>query len=146
MLGQFSRGNNIYNAAAPQAQMGGGPPGQFGPPVGNQNAAPQAAAGQLQGLQARMQQQAAGIPGTQNPAAPQGNPATPQTLNANQNAMAALQKAAQTAKSVMQTHQMNDAAKQTMARKRFDMQNAVQNAVKRRMTQAQQLRDSSVRM
>ncbi len=37
MLGQFSRGNNVYNGGMPNAQSGGG--AQFGPPQGNQNAA-----------------------------------------------------------------------------------------------------------
>jgi hypothetical protein len=51
MQGIFSRGKNIYGGGAPQAQMGGGP--QFGPPVGNQNAA-------LQAKQAAMLRQGAG--------------------------------------------------------------------------------------
>lgn len=37
MVGQLARGSNVYNGAGAQAQAGGGP--QFGPPVGNQNAA-----------------------------------------------------------------------------------------------------------
>jgi len=36
MLGQFSRGNNVYSGGLPNAQAGGG--AQFGPPQGNQNA------------------------------------------------------------------------------------------------------------
>jgi hypothetical protein len=76
MLGQFSRGNNVYNGGMPNAQSGGG--AQFGPPQGNQNAM-QGMEQAMQARQAAMQRQGAGpglatAPGQMPGGAPQADP------------------------------------------------------------------------
>lgn len=137
MLGQFSRGAPIYNATAPQAQMGGGP--QFGPPVGNQNAAaPQMRIvnDPMSMLQQKQQQVAA---------AQQQGSATGQANN--QNPFDSLRKAADTAKSVLQSHQMTDAANQMKQKRSIDMQSALKRRMQQdRQMQAKRVQDSSIRM
>lgn len=143
MLGQFSRGNNIYNGTAPQAQMGGGT--QFGPPVGNQNAAgapqPMQADNSPQMQQQMMQQAmlARQNMGQQRSGAVQG-PGGGQAAGP-ANPFDNLRKAADTAKSVLQAHHMTDAANQMKQKRNIDMRSALQ----RRM-QAKQVQDSSIRM
>lgn len=165
MLGQFSRGNNVYNATAPQAQMGGGP--QFGPPVGNQNAL----AGQQALMGAYGQQQQGGVPGAMGqmqglgslrdayarqtmqgqqapPQAGGAAPGMPGGTQESRDAMGQLRTAADTAKSVLQAHQMTEAANQQKQGRNQDM---IAKALRRRMQmkqsqQAQGIRDQSVRM
>ena len=130
MLGQFSRGAPIYNATAPQAQMGGGP--QFGPPVGNANAAANPMQMQQQMMQQRdamAQQQAA-----QRQQQQQTDP------------FDQLRKSAETAKSVLAAHQMTDAANQMKQRRSMDMNNAMQNALQRRMQQAKKIQDATIKV